>query len=75
MRVSPTRRKNDLGDVWCRRCGHASRFGQWVPQNDHCPFCAGPGTDRLPWMLLRLRFPHLPLRPEIGQVYRPRAAK
>ena len=28
------------------------------------PTAPAPGEDRLPWMVLRLQFPHLPLRPD-----------
>ena len=68
-------RKSILADVWCRRCGHASRFGQWVPTNDQCPHCSAPGSQRYPWVLLRVYYPALPLRPEIGRRYPLQTAK
>ncbi|MBV9851052.1 MAG: hypothetical protein JO250_15385 [Armatimonadetes bacterium] len=71
MPVSSCRRRGSLADVWCRQCGHASRFGQWVAPQDRCPHCAAPGAQRLPWALLRLQHPYLPLHPKIGHVYRP----
>ncbi len=63
--------RSSLGDVWCRGCHRASRFGQWVPGGDACPHCGAAGSMRLPWILLRVRFPFLPFCPIFGQVYDP----
>ncbi|MBV9849941.1 MAG: hypothetical protein JO250_09740 [Armatimonadetes bacterium] len=70
MTVNLSPRQVSAHDVWCRRCEQASRFGQWVAAGDACPFCEATGSERLHWLVLCQRRPDLPLRPEIGRLYR-----